>query len=527
MPGLVTKAKGAYYAPNKIVTAEFAPLGTLLDSLFTLSPVPTLGSHLASDHLTMPETFYQRLSALDATFLDVESKSAPMHVGAALIFDAKPLTLEHGGLDIGRLTRYTEAALDSIPRYRQRVEWTPGFGHPVWVDDDRFNMHFHLRHTRLPLPGDERSLKRLVGRLFSQHLDRSRPLWEFWLVEGVENDTFALVVKAHHCMVDGIAGVALLQALLQISPDAEERDPKRWQARPAPSRTQLLVNEASHRIYGLRKRSRFMPRVRDNFQGVSSVLRSGMKPTARTPFTEQDISPYRRFDWTSFALDEVKAIKKSLGGTINDVVVATTTGAVRRFLRRRGTEVDSMEGFRTALPVNIRKTGSLSVGNAVALLFADLPVSERDPLERLKKVIRITTALKKESNQTGGAELIEEVADLTTKRLVSELYKAAMRLRTYNLVITNVPGPPVPLYMLGAQMKAIYPMVPLMQNQNLGIALFSYAGVLHWGFNADWESFPDVHEFVEDLNTSFADYKELAAGRALEVSGGEETSARA
>jgi len=475
----------------------------------------------------MPGTFYERLSALDATFLDVESKAAPMHVGAALIFEAKPLTLSHGGLDIERLSRYTEAALDSIPRYRQRLEWIPGFGHPVWVDDERFDMHFHLRHTRLPLPGEERSLKRLVGRLFSQHLDRSRPLWEFWVVEGVENDRFALIIKVHHCMVDGVAGVQLLEALLQVSPDAVEREPNPWKARPAPSRAQLVLNETNHRIDGLRKLSHYMPRVRENFQGLSNVLRSGMKPASKTPFTEHDISPYRRFDWTSFDLSEVKAIKKSLGGTINDVVVATTTGAVRRFLLRRGTNVDTMEGFRTVLPVNTRKAGGLSVGNHVAMLLADLPVSERDPLERLRKVIAVTTKLKKESNQTGGAELIEDVADLTTKRLVSELYRTAMRLRTYNLIITNVPGPPFPLYMLGAPMKAIYPMVPLMQNQNLGIALFSYADGLHWGFNADWESFPDVHEFVEDLKASFAEYSRLAAARTPSVSETEESSIRA
>jgi diacylglycerol O-acyltransferase len=490
-------------------------------------PAESRGADFATVACTMPDTFYERLSALDATFLDVESKAAPMHVGAALLFDAKPLMLEHGGLDIERLTRYTQAALDLIPRYRQRVEWIPAFGHPVWVDDDRFNMHFHLRHTRLPLPGDERSLKRLVGRLFSQHLDRSRPLWEFWVVEGVENDRFALVIKVHHCMVDGVAGVQLLEALLQISPDADEREPQDWRARPTPGRAQLMLDETNHRVDGLRKLSRFMPRVRENFQGLTSVLRSGMKPAPRTPFTEHDISPYRRFDWTSFELDEVKAIKKALGGTINDVVVATATGAVRRFLLRRGSDVDSMEGFRTVLPVNTRKGGGLSVGNHVAMLLAELPVTERDPLERLNKVVRVTTELKKESNQTGGAELIEDVADLTTKRLVSELYRTAMRLRTYNLIITNVPGPPFPLYMLGAPMKAIYPMVPLMQNQNLGIALFSYAGSLHWGFNADWESFPDVHDFVEDIRASFAEYQELASARAPEVSGGEDASARA
>jgi diacylglycerol O-acyltransferase len=474
----------------------------------------------------MRNTFHERLSALDATFLDVEAKTAPMHVGAALLFDAKPLTLEHGGLDIERLSRYTEAALDAIPRYRQRIEWVPGLSHPVWVDDERFNMHFHLRHTRLPMPGDERSLKRLVGRLFSQHLDRSRPLWEFWVVEGVENDMFALVVKVHHCMVDGVAGVELLQALLQIMPNAEERKPKEWKPRPVPGRVELLRSELKHRVDGLRELTHFMPRVRDNFQGVRRLLTSGMKPAPKTLFTERDISPYRRFDWTSLQLADVKAVKNALGGTINDVVVATTTGAVRRFLIRRNENVDAIEGFRTMLPVNTRKASGPSGGNHVAMLLADLPVSEPDPTKRLKKVIAITTQLKKESNQTGGAELIEEIADLTTKRIVSELYRAAMQLRTYNLVITNVPGPPIPLYLLGAQMKAIFPMVPLMRNQNLGIALFSYNGGLHWGFNADWESFPDVHEFVEDLETSFAEYKELAAARAPEILGGQEAPLR-
>ena len=465
----------------------------------------------------MSERFHQRLSALDATFLDVEAKTAPMHVGAALLFDAKPLTLEHGGLDIERLTRYTQAALDSIPRYRQRVEWVPGLRHPVWVDDDRFNMNFHLRHTRLPLPGDERSLKRLVGRLFSQHLDRSRPLWEFWVVEGVENEQFALIIKVHHCMVDGVAGVQLLEALLQIMPNAEERPPEDWAPRPFPSRVELLRSEVQHRLDGVRELSHYWPRVRDNMRGLRNVLTSGMKPAPRTIFTEQDISPYRRFDWTSISLDEVKTIKKALGGTVNDVVVATVTGAVRRFLTRRGENVDAIEGFRTVLPVNTRKNRGLSVGNHVALLLADLPVSEPDPVEQLKKVVAITTALKQESNQTGGAELIEDIADLTTKRIVSELYRAAMAIRAYNLIITNVPGPPMPLYLLGAQLQAIYPMVPLMQNQNLGIALFSYNGGVHWGFNADWESFPDVHEFVEDLDATFAEYKKLAAARVPEV----------
>jgi len=474
----------------------------------------------------MSDTFYERLSALDAIFLDLENETAPMHVGAALLFDAKPLMLEHGGLDFERITKYTLAALEAIPRYRQRLAWVPGLRHPVWIDDDRFNINFHLRHTRLPLPGDERMLKRVVGRLFSQRLDRSRPMWEFWIVEGVENEQFALVAKAHHCMVDGVAGVGLLEALLQIAPAATEREPKEWKPRPAPTGAQLLRAEVKHRIDGLRKLSHFVPRVREDFGGVVGVLRSGMTPGPRTVFTAPDTSPYRRFDWTSFDLNDVKAVKNALGGTINDVVLATTTGAIRRFLQARNTDVDAVEGFRSFLPVNTRKPGGGSTGNQVAMLLAELPVSERDPIERLKKVIVVTTALKKESNQTAGAELLEDVADLTTKRLILEISRGAIKRRAYNVVVTNIPGPPFPLCILGAPMKSIYPLVPIPPTQNLGIALFSYNGGLHWGFNADWEAFPDVHEFVQELEASFEEYKELAAARAPTVLAVQETSAR-
>lgn len=466
----------------------------------------------------MSDFFYQRLSALDATFLDVENENAPMHVGAALIFDAAPLTLEHGGLDIERITQYTMTTLDSIPRYRQRLAWVPGLSHPVWVDDDRFNINYHLRHTRLPLPADERMLKRLVGRLFSQRLDRSRPLWEFWVVEGLDNDRFALVVKAHHCMVDGVAGVGLLHALLQMMPNNKLKEPKPWEPRPAPSPTKLLEEEVRHRVDGMRKLLGFLPKVRENFGGLRGVLTSGMKPAAQNEFVGDDVSPYRRFDWTSFDLREVKNIKNTFGGTINDVVLATTTGAVREFLFARKRNVDAVKEFKAFLPVNTRKDGGASPGNHVAMLLAELPVSEPDPVKRLEKVIAVTTELKNESNQAGGAELIEEVADLLTKRVLSELYIASMRLRTYNVLVTNVPGPPLPLYFLEAPLRAIFPLVPTMRNQNLGIALFSYNGTLHWGFNADWHGFPDVHEFVVDLEEAFEEYKRLAAARAPDVS---------
>lgn len=455
--------------------------------------------------------YFERLSALDATFLDVESETAPMHVGAVMIFDAKPLQLEHGGLDIDLMIKHMECCLEKIPRYRQRVEWIPGFDHPVWVDDDHFNILYHLRHTRLPLPGSERMLKRLVGRLFSQRLDRSRPLWEFWLVEGVEGDRVALVSKVHHCMVDGVAGVQLLQALMKLSPDPECPEPAPWTARPGPSKLQLIGSEFRHRATALPKVVDHVKQLKEHAKGMGNMLRAGLRPAARTPFTERDVSPYRRFDWTEFDLDEVKAIKRTLGGTVNDVVVTVVTDAVRRFLVRRGVDVDAMDHFKVVLPVNIRTDKDGEGGNRVAMLLADLPVYEPDPLTRMRRVIEVTQELKNESDQTGSAAIIEEIADLTTKELLLQLFKTAMRVRTYNLIVTNVPGPPFPLYMLGAKMLGIYPMVPLMQNQNLGIALFSYFGKIFFGLNADWQSFPDVHEFMEDMDLAYEDLKQLAS----------------
>ena len=257
----------------------------------------------------MTEHFHERLSALDAIFLDLESDNVPMHVGAALVFDAKPLTLADGALDIDRIRSYTLTALERIPRYRQRLEWVPGFRHPVWVDDDRFNINFHLRHTRLPLPGDERMLKRVVGRVFSQKLDRSRPLWEFWVVEGIDNEQFALIAKAHHCMVDGVAGVGLLQELLRFGPPEPDREPPAWSPRPATSRLRLLRAELKHRVDGLRELAHFMPRLRKDAGGAIGVLQSGMKAGPQTVFTAEDLSPYRRcLLYTSDAADDLQPV---------------------------------------------------------------------------------------------------------------------------------------------------------------------------------------------------------------------------
>lgn len=457
---------------------------------------------------------HERLSALDASFLAIESDAVPMHVGAVLIFDGAPLHGDEGRLAMERLRRYLDHALDSCERYRQRLEPMFGMGQPVWVDDDRFDLDFHLRRANLPTPGSERELKVLAGRLLSQKLDQSRPLWEMYVVEGLEGNRVAMVLKAHHCMVDGVGGMQLLMALLR--PSASSEIPKaeaEWKPRPAPSRLQLLRSELRYRFDAAKALVELVSweDLRSGASGMWNALKAGLSGSgATTSFTAPARSPYRRFDWASFDLDEIKAIKDSLGGTVNDVVLAITCGAARRYLERQGTDLENVENLTAALPVHIGGSARSEAGNQVAMLLAELPVNEPDPSARLRRIAAQTARLKEDSNQTAGAKLFEEVADVAAHTLLSGVFELAAQVGAFDLIVTNVRGPSFPLYLLGARLQAVYPVVPLMAKQTLGIALFSYAGSIHWGFNAEWEQFATVRRFVEDLEASFDELRHAA-----------------
>ncbi len=466
---------------------------------------------------------HQRLSALDASFLGIETQSSHMHVGALLTFEAGPLATDTGGIDFARICSYMEAALDRIPRYRQRIEWIPGLQHPVWVDDTHFNIHYHVRHTCLPRPGGERLLKRLAGRIFSQKLDRSRPLWEMWVVEGLENGRFALIPKIHHCMIDGVAGVDFMAVIFRGMPDETVPEKKPWTPRPTPGRTELLRAEVGHRARGSRKAlsslrqaagdlDKLWQGARDTASGLASTLSYGLKPASPSILNPKGIGPHRRFDVCHLELQKVKEVKNRLGGKVNDVVLATATGALTRFIERRGGDVTAIDDFRALVPVNIRKESEHgAAGNRVAMLVATLPLSERDPQRRYSRVRETMDYLKTQSKQVESTELLEAISDLTATSLVRELFRVAGRQRAYNVVITNVPGPPFPLYLLGARLEAVYPLVPLFHTQSLGIALFSYAGRLDWGLTGDWQSIPDLYEFAADLRHSFEELCALAS----------------
>ena len=331
---------------------------------------------------------YIRLSALDAAFLDVETQNAHMHVGAVGIFDAAPLRSEDGSVDIDRIRRLVEHGFRRFPRYRQKLAWIPVFDHPVWVDDARFNIHYHVRHTSLPRPGDERQLKRLAGRIMSQQLDRGKPLWEMWIVEGIDGDRLAIISKAHHCLIDGVGGVDLIGSTM----GAEARDvaaideePPRWTPHPQPSPQQLLRDEllrlarepvsvARVALAAARSPRTSAKRLRDAAEGLADAVVAGLRGASETQLNVE-IGPHRRFDWTSIPLTDVKVVREGLHGTVNDVVLATVSGALGRFLAGRGEDTANLD-FRAMVPVNTRAASEHgALGNRITMLVARLPIA--------------------------------------------------------------------------------------------------------------------------------------------------------
>jgi WS/DGAT/MGAT family acyltransferase len=466
----------------------------------------------------MADYAYERLSAQDSSFLIFETPTTHMHLGGTTVFDVGPLATPSGGVDIDRIRRYIGARLHWIPRYRQKLKFIPIENHPVWVDDDRLNLHYHVRHTSLPKPGTVKQLKELSARILSQQLDRGKPLWEVWIVEGLEGGRFAMVVKTHHCVVDGISGVGLMSVLLSPTPEATIETPPEWTPRPAPSGADLLRESLRFRAtQGVQigrtlrdlVRSSKRSRVAENLGTAWEMITEGLKQPAKTPLN-QPIGHYRRFDWKTLPLDRVKSIKNSLGGSINDVVLTTVAGAVREFLIHRDALRKRLD-YRAVVPVSVRSGEEQGQGgNRVSAWLLSLPVTQPEPLQRFAAVQKTTERLKK-SNQAKGIEILTQLAELSTPILTLGVGLAA-RMNPYNLIVTNVPGPPTPLYMLGAPMVEGFPHVPLFENQGLAVALFSYNGRLCWGFNADWDLVPDLDVFVGAVERSFNELYVAAAG---------------
>ncbi len=462
-----------------------------------------------------------RLSGLDASFLHLEDASAHMHVASVMLFEGDPPPYDE-------LLEGIERRLHLVPRYRQRLAHVPlAQGRPKWVDDPHLNLRYHVRATALPAPGTEEELQALAGRVFSQQLDRDKPLWELWLVDGLEDDRFALLAKTHHALVDGISGIDIVSVLFDVSPEpAAPADPgKRWLPRPLPSRAQLLGEALLERatVPGELARSvravfraprRVLEGARDAAVGVGAMAWAGLNPAPPTPYNT-DIGPHRRFTWVRADLAQLKAIKNELGGTLNDVVLATVAGALGRHLRRRGQQTDGLE-LKAMVPVSVRseiEQGAL--GNRVAAMMAPLPVWCQEPVARLD-IVRERLKDLKAGGQAVGAQVLTELSGFAPPTIMGQASRLMSRQRFFNLVVTNVPGPQFPLYLMGHEMTETFPMVPLAKNQALGIALLSYNGHINFGLVGDFDLLWDLDELAVDLRESLVELA-VAAGVELPV----------
>jgi diacylglycerol O-acyltransferase len=415
-----------------------------------------------------------------------------------------------------------ERRLPLVPRYRQRLAFVPlGQGRPKWVDDPHLNLRYHVRSTALPSPGSEEQLQDLAGRVFSQQLDRDKPLWEVWLVERLEGDRFAVLSKTHHALVDGISGVDIISVLFDTSPEpaAPTAPGDRWLPRPLPTRAQLLAEALLERATlpteiarsvraVLRGPRRILEGARDAAVGVGAMAWAGLNPAPSSPYNKA-IGPHRRFTWVRAELRDLKAIKDELGGTVNDVVLSTVAGALGRHLRRRGQNTDGLE-LKAMVPVSVRsdvERGAL--GNRVAAMMAPLPVWCQEPVARLD-IVREELKELKSGGQAVGAQVLTDMSGFAPPTIMDQAARLMARQRFFNLVVTNVPGPQFPLYLLGRRMLDPFPMVPLAKNQGLGFALLSYDGRINFGLVGDYDLLWDLDDLGRDVDDSLAELADAA-----------------
>lgn len=459
---------------------------------------------------------YERLSNLDASFLALESRSTHMHVGAVAIFGPGPHSTPNG-VDIDFIRALIASRLDAIPRYRQRIATVPIEGHPVWVDDEHFHLDYHVRHTALPSPGNDDQLKALVGRLMSQQLDRTRPLWELNIVEGIEGGGFAVVGKIHHCMIDGISGIDLMAVILDFTPEVQVTPAAPWKPRPSPNGTELAVKEISRtlstvlaRVPDLSSILSDIDAVRNDLgrrvRAVGASLSSGwLTPTGHTPLNGP-IGPARWFDWVDLPLADVKSIKNEHQATVNDVMLAIVAGGVRRYLLTEGGMTDeevAATEFRIMAPVSVRsETEKGTLGNKIAMWLMTLPVGEPDPGARVTAVMEATKNLK-ETDQALGAATLVSVSTGAPATIVSLATRLASGIRPFNMTVTNVPGPQFPMYLAGSEMRASYPLVPLWQSHGAGVAMFSLNGKVDIGINMDRTLITEPRALGEAIRASF------------------------
>ena len=455
-----------------------------------------------------------RLSPLDASFLHVEDDVSHMHIGSVAVFEGPQPPFAD-------LVDMVESKLDLVPRYRQRVRFVPlELGRPVWVDDEHFNLEYHLRHTALPKPGGETELRRLVGRVMSQQLDRARPLWEIWVVEGLEDGRWAMVAKTHHALVDGVSGTDLLAVIMDQSANAERPARLReWTPQPAPSSLQLMADSLENvvrspyeQMRALRAQTRMVRRVLAYAMEVVGGLVALGGLVRPTPVSSLNgpLGPHRRYAWASTSVEDIKRVRKAFGGTFNDVVLASITNGFRELLLSRDEDVERV--VRTLVPVSVRPRdasgkaiGDGTFENKVSAMFAELPVDVEDPVLRLELISEQMKDLK-ESRQAVAGEALTSMSGFAPPMLLAVGMRLATRAaqRNVNTVTTNVPGPQFPLYAAGRRMLRAFPYVPLAGQVRLGVAIFSYDGEVNFGITGDYDSTEDIDVLAGGIEDGMA-----------------------
>ncbi|MCY7340628.1 MAG: wax ester/triacylglycerol synthase family O-acyltransferase [Pseudonocardia sp.] len=460
-----------------------------------------------------------RLSPLDASFLFLEHRGAAMHVGGVMTF-APP---DRGRFDAAAFTALIGDRLGLVPRYRQKVREVPGrIGLPVWVDDPDFDLDHHVRHTALPAPGTEDVLRELVGRLLGRRLDRSRPLWEVYLVEGLADGRFAVVTKTHHAMVDGLASMDIGAVLLDLTAQPRETPADDWRPTPEPSGLELAASAAAEALrrpwllFDVAGRA-----VRDVGKTAATVGRTaggalaagrGAASIRPVPALHAATGAQRRYGMARSTLADHRQVRKAHGGTINDVVLAVVTGGLRRWMITRGEPLTAGTGVRAMVPVSVRAragrnaNGAVPAGNSISAYLVDLPVAEEDAVARLAVVRAAMEVYKRSGRAVGAAALIRlvgfapPIVHSLGARMTSQFSS-----RLYNVLVTNVPGPPRPLYAMGARMLDMFPVVPLAGGQAVAIGITSYDGGVYYGLTADRDALPDVDVLATAMTDALAE----------------------
>jgi WS/DGAT/MGAT family acyltransferase len=463
----------------------------------------------------MPQRHLDRLTPIDASFLHQESPVSHMHIGGVTLVQGPPPTMDEF---LGQI----RMRLHLVPRYRHKLAYTAlDSGRPVWVDDPSFNLEYHVRHTALPSPGTWEQLQELTARIFSQQLDRSKPLWEMWMIEGLEDDRFALITKTHHSLVDGIGGIDLATVLFDVSPDPPpiSHSGRPWEPHSEPNPAQLIgaglvgaaragIELAEGAIDALTHPEHALARAREVAEGVGEILWAGLNPAPQTPLNVP-IGPYRRFIGVTSDLEDFKIVKNRFGATVNDVVLAVVAGAMRTFLISRGRRTEGVE-MRALVPVSVRAEDQHhQAGNRIVVMRGPLPVYIADTLQRLRFVSQAMDGLK-ESKQALGAEMIAGAQSFAPPTILAQASRLNFSTRLFNLIVTNIPGPQFPLYVLGREMVQAFPVAFLPQNHALAIAIMSYNGQMNFGLLGDFDALPDIDAIGENIAEELATLVSLA-----------------